>query len=250
MESGAARASTTPLLLPIRHCGRSTLRGGFAGFLVVASVPTIGGIVGDRQLRDPLAQGIVCVRALEHHADGLQALRDRECRAPLVQQDVQTNLTRVGNVAMVHRCLEGDIRRSHRVCFGDDDVENEDAVLEGRILRALDESAPEVQVVVRRENMDALAGMHPNIVCTTGHLFQLAEQPPGRRGISAVAARASIVLDLVHAHNLLLREVVCQADHTLHLCSLGDALLADGAEVPPCGWTECRLIRTPSTSFQ
>lgn len=100
------------------------------------------------QLRDLRHQWIirVCVRQKTQNAQ--QHLRDRECRAPLVLEDVQTDAARRVDIRMEDLGLEGHDRRLEGIVTRKADAQVEDAALEGRVRGAEDHGLPVEEVVL------------------------------------------------------------------------------------------------------
>ena len=93
-------------------------------------------------IRDLWHERIVGVRVRQQRADGEEHLRDGESGGPLVLKDVQADRAVAVDVHMVDLRSEGDLGRLEGVVGREVDVQEEDALVVGRVLGAHDGSLP------------------------------------------------------------------------------------------------------------
>mmetsp|Transcript_104097 Transcript_104097/g.247735 ORF Transcript_104097/g.247735 Transcript_104097/m.247735 type:complete len:529 (+) Transcript_104097:80-1666(+) len=213
-----------PLGLPTFYTEAGVFPGAFACVVEVARVCTVGPLVDQGQLRDPLPQGVVCVGLRDHLTDLLEALGNREGGVPRLPQNVQAQLAVRAHVAMVDGGLEGDVGGPEGVVAGDEHVQGKNAAFEGGTGRTFHECAPEA---------DVLRGKDVNARGHLGALLQLLQHPLD--GARAQVALAALVY-FRHGDHLGLGQVLLlRVLHPRHVAALGNVALLDGLEVllPP-----------------
>ena len=87
-------------------------------------------------------QGVIWVGVSQQRADGEKHLRNGESGRPLVLEDVQADRTVAVDVHMVDLRGESDLGRLEGVVGREVDVQEEDALVVGRVLGAHDGSLP------------------------------------------------------------------------------------------------------------
>jgi len=103
--------------------------------------------IRDILLRDVCDQRICSVAIREQSNDGQQNLGYGERGAPVILQNVQTDVSLRVDVAVVDACAEDDLRRFERILGGERDLEEEDATLVDGVWWTEDGSHPVVDVV-------------------------------------------------------------------------------------------------------
>jgi hypothetical protein len=107
------------------------------------------GAVALEDIGDVGHERVVGVSISEQGADGEQHLRDGECGAPLVLEDVQANATIAVDVGVVYFSDELNLWGLERVVRGEVDVQEEHTTGEGRVVGAHDSGLPMEVVSIR-----------------------------------------------------------------------------------------------------
>lgn len=105
----------------------------------VAARPVLGvadglGLVDLPQLGHVVGQGVVGVGGRQQRLDGQQHGADLQRGAPLVLEDVQADAAQPVDVRVVDLGDEAHLGRGHGVVLGQEQLQFEEAALEGRVL--------------------------------------------------------------------------------------------------------------------
>ena len=131
--------------------------------------------VGLEELRDLRNERIVRVRVGQQRRDRQEDLRNRQRRAPLVFQDIQTDRSVRRDVTVVDLRREVALRRLERVIAREGDGQEEDTAFVRAILRPHDRGLPVEHVLTGRPRR-AVSGR------VLGQIRELLVDPLQRHG--------------------------------------------------------------------